>query len=179
MRTLFFDCFGTLFNMENVPKEDVAAYVKQVKAPKWQPLCVPVSFLSIRPHDDFVDGMIRLRKRYEVCAFSNSPEWLTRHILESDENVSAACKGTIFNDIIPLEACRVYKPRPEAMAFAMGWRQLRVDDRPLVVTANPTFGDIEMSRSFGIDSIVIRHGFPNDLFELADYLDSTDVAVVV
>jgi hypothetical protein len=40
----------------------------------------------------------------------------------------------------------------------------------LMVTSNPTFGDIEGSAAIGMPSQVIRHGYPNTIIELAEML---------
>jgi hypothetical protein len=47
------------------------------------------------------------------------------------------------------------------------------DSKPeetLMVTANPTFGDIEGAAAIGMPSQVIRHGYPNTVIELAEML---------
>jgi hypothetical protein len=39
-----------------------------------------------------------------------------------------------------------------------------------MVTANPTFGDIEGAKAIGMQSQVIRHSYPNTIIELAEML---------
>jgi hypothetical protein len=41
----------------------------------------------------------------------------------------------------------------------------------MMVTANPTFGDIEGSAAIGMQSQVIRHGYSNTIIELAEMMN--------
>lgn len=169
IQAILFDCFGTIFNMDYVPREDIANYVRQVKAPEWSPLVVPDSFRNLRVHPDVVEGMRRLAITDDInlFAFSNGTHELISHLGKENEIDDLWC-------VLDLAFVRRYKPRHEAMSFALGAVWMNVPITSLgeiaLVTANPTFGDVEMAQAFGVRAIVIRHGYPNDLIELADLL---------
>lgn len=169
IKALLFDCFGTIFDMSGVPREDIANYVRQVKAPEWSQLVVPDSFRTLTAHADVADGMRRLciTDDINLFAFSNGTHELISRLGHANELDDLWC-------VLDLSFARMYKPRREALAFALGavWMTLPVAslDEIAVVTANPMFGDVEMAAAFGVRSIVIRHGYPNNLFELADML---------
>jgi FMN phosphatase YigB (HAD superfamily) len=70
---------------------------------------------------------------------------------------------------VDLAMCRVYKPHQAAYHCLCAWVG-RPPEEILMVTANPTFGDLEGAAAIGMPSQVIRHGYPNDVIELAEML---------
>lgn len=164
-KILLFDVFGTLLDMSGVPRDELSQYVEHVKRPDWSPLKLPESWKYFRTHRDVELGLGLLRRRKTVVAFSNCPLRLMVQL--------ARCNHVQFDAIIPLELARVYKPQPAAYQVPLSlWPDLRPEDL-MVITANPTFGDVQGAAAVGMRSQVIRQpGCPADLFELAELLES-------
>lgn len=162
LRCIAFDCFGTLFDMSGVPKEEIANYVDHVSRDDFRPYTFPASWYRLPVHQDVVEGIRRLRANgFWIAAMSNgTPELI--HAIASNA-------GFAFDQVVDLAKAKVYKPHKEAYREV----QLQTGYKPsetLMVTANPTFGDIEGAASAGMRSQVIRHGHPNTVIELAETL---------
>ena len=160
IKVIAFDCFGTVFDMSNISREEIAAYVNHVRKSDFSPFEFPESWFNLAAHPDSADGILRLQEAGFMCvALSNgSPSLL--------ESISA---GSLieWDYIVPLALHRVYKPHVDA------YRTIEKDlgippPETLMVTANPTFGDIEGAAAVGMQSQVIRHGHPNTIIELAE-----------
>jgi 2-haloalkanoic acid dehalogenase type II len=166
LKVIAFDLFGTVFDMSNVPREEIRAYLDCCTAPKW-PLALPEAWKHLPTHDDAVEGIALLRTKYTVVALSNGPLNTT---VPLSKNV-----GITWDALIPLEAYHVYKPQSEAYLTIVGLLGVAPSD-VLMVTANPTFahfpyGDIEGARGVGMQAQLIRRpGCPQTIIELAEQL---------
>lgn len=166
IRCIAFDCFGTLFDMNSIPKEQIkeqiADYVEHVRQNDFSPYEFPQAWWSLKAHQDVAEGIRRLQSRGLRCvALSNGSDDLIASL--------AASAGFSFDYIIDLAEHEVYKPHTRAYATIekdIGYKP----SETLMVTANPTFGDIEGAASVGMRSQVIRHGYPNTVIELAEML---------
>ena len=158
MTTFAFDCFGTVFDMRGVPKSQVKAYVDHVRQPEWSPYQFPPSWYALVAHPDAAEGLRMLKDRGIFCwAFSNGNTELIE--FNSKKN------GIEWDRIIDLSIPQVYKPHPEAYQYL---KQEAHSRQLIIITANPTFGDVEGAASIGVGSRVIRHGHPNTIIELAE-----------
>jgi FMN phosphatase YigB (HAD superfamily) len=167
-KVIAFDLFGTVFDMKDVPREEVLAYLKDVTQPGWAPLILPKSWEHLPAFPDAMEGLTRLRRKHTVVTLSNAPAMLQAQLLENSN-------GATFDDLFSLERYRVYKPNPRAyMAACVNYEVDPADF--LMVTANPTFahfdyGDIEMARALGMQAQLIRQpGCPQTIIELAERL---------
>lgn len=162
IRCIAFDCFGTVFDMSGISREEIKAYVDHVRKNDFSPFQFPDSWRLLKAHPDSTKGIRMLQNHYSCVALSNGTPELISSISDS--------QGIYWNRIINLEKHRVYKPHIDA------YRTVEKDtgykpEETLMVTANPTFGDIEGSAAIGMPSQVIRHGHPNDIIELAELLN--------
>ena len=161
----FFDCFGTVFDMSDIPREEIAAYVEHVRREDFTPYEFPPSWYSLKAHPDAAEGIRHLRYNcgLRCVAFSNGSWELISEISKAN--------SIRWSGITSPAACQAYKPHPKAYESAV--RMMRVPAiQCLMVTANPTFGDIEGAAGAGMQSCVIRHGFPNNIIELAEVIDN-------
>lgn len=165
IRCVAFDCFGTLFDMSNIPRQQIAAYVEHVRSADFSPYGFPDEWWRLQPFADVQPGFDLLSSQGVECwALSNGPWQLISYL------AVAANPCFRFDGIVDLCGHRVYKPHIDA------YRKLEVDSgyKPqecLMVTANPTFGDVEGSAAIGMRSCVIRQ--PDgvcDVIELAEIL---------
>ena len=159
LKCLAFDCFGTIFNMQAVQREDIKAYVSHVRSGNFSPYKFPNYWYELPLHADCIEGMRRLQVLGFTClAFSNA----------SVELIQAICSrtGLRFDGIVDLVAHKCYKPNLgayTAIQSQFGFEPSEI----MIVTANPTFGDTEGATHHGMRSQVIRHGYPDNLIELA------------
>lgn len=162
MKVLALDCFGTVFDSSNVPKEDVRSYIAQVQRPEWAPLELPISFCGMQPHPDAAEGINRLRAKFRVVTCSNLPVLLLHDLSQLG--------GVEWDAIVPLEARRCYKPDHNAywaVSDLMGVPPSQVT----VVTAHANGPDIEGAPRAGMQVQLIRNpGCPADINALADEL---------
>jgi 2-haloalkanoic acid dehalogenase type II len=162
LRCIAFDCFGTLFDMSGVPKEEIADYVRHVNRDDFTPYDFPETWFKLPAHADVRGGFDDLRSLgVRLLALSNG----SRGLIES----LATTNGFKFDHIVDLTRHRVYKPHRGAY-MAVERDTAYKPDETLMVTANPTFGDLEGAASVGMRSQVIRHGHPNTVVELAEML---------
>lgn len=157
-----FDCFGTIFDMSDVPDDEIAAYVKHVKAESFSPYDFLDSWWHLKVHPDAPIGIRQLQQAGFKCVTLSNGEWdLLQH--------NSDWVGIKWDHIVDLVGHRVYKPN--VRAYRTVEKDLGVPpEQTLMVTANPTFGDLEGSASIGMPSQVIRHGYPNTVIELAEML---------
>ena len=163
IKCIAFDCFGTVFDMSNVPREEIAAYVAHVRKNDFTPYEFPKSWWSLKSHPDCKEGIEMLQGQGLFCvALSNGDADLVDTVAEQN--------GIYFHYVIDLVGHRVYKPHVDA------YRTIQKDlgykpSATLMVTANPTFGDIEGAAAIGMQSQVIRNpGTPATIIELANLL---------
>ena len=159
---LAFDCFGTVFDMSSVPREEIKAYVDHVRQPEWSPYTFPESWRRLTAHPDAAEGIYRLQqKNIECWAFSNGDRQLIGR--------ASYANDIRWNNIVDLSRPQVYKPNAGAYQYL---RDLAEGRELHIVTANPTFGDIEGAELIGAKSHVIRHGNPETIIELAEMFPS-------
>ena len=164
IRCIAFDCFGTLFDMSSIPRELIADYVRHVRSDNFTPYTFPEAWWHLHPFNDVSDGILRLRYKggIKCVALSNGSVELIEHL--------SLLKGYFrFDHICDLAAAKVYKPNIDAYRVVQKYTGFTPAET-LMVTANPTFGDIEGSAAIGMPSQVIRHGYPDTVIELAGML---------
>ena len=156
-------CFGTVFSMEGVSREEVRSYVDHVNKSSFTKYKFPQSWWEIKPHPDASKGIRMLQTSGFTCVtLSNGDAELLEHVSESG--------GIQWDRIIDLASHRVYKPHTGAYRTVQKETGFAPEET-LMVTANPAFGDIEGSRSIGMNSIAIRQSEgPLDICELAAHL---------
>lgn len=162
IKCIAFDCFGTVFDMSTVKREEIATYVAHVNKADFTPFEFPSSWWQLKAHPDAAEGIERLQAMGIYCVtLSNGAYGLLNHV--------SRVNGIKWYSVINLAYYRVYKPHIDA------YRTIQKDTgfephETLMVTANPTFGDIEGAAAVGMRSQVIRHGYPNTIIELAEML---------
>lgn len=148
--------------MDGVSREEIADYVRHVKSEDFSPFSFPKSWWDLKLHPDAKDGIRSLQDAgYKCVTLSNGSAELLQHV--------SAAGGVHWDAIIDLVVHRVYKPHRAAYLTVQGETGFRANEC-LMVTANPTFGDIEGAASVGMNSQVIRHGYPDTITELAKML---------
>jgi HAD superfamily hydrolase (TIGR01493 family) len=163
IKCIAFDCFGTVFDMSSISRDEIKAYVEHVRKDDFTPFKFPDSWWHLRTHADVTDGIRRLQDAGFSCVtLSNGSANLLRYV--SRQN------GILWDFIIDLVSHRVYKPHVDA--YRTVEKQLGfTSTETLMVTANPTFGDIEGAAAIGMQSQVIRQpGMPQTIIELAEKL---------
>jgi HAD superfamily hydrolase (TIGR01493 family) len=162
MKVIAFDCFGTVFDMSPIPREEITAYVQHVRKNDFTPYEFPKSWYNLKAHPDSRGGIAKLRAMGLGCvALSNGSIGLLSRISKINR--------IAWNLIIDLAKHRVYKPHADAYRTVekeTGFTPAEC----LMVTANPTFGDIEGAAQIGMPSRIIRNGYPETIIELADML---------
>jgi HAD superfamily hydrolase (TIGR01493 family) len=162
IKCVAFDCFGTVFDMSDISQEEIKEYVDHVRSDNFTPHDFPPSWWNLDSHLDSRKGIVAIQLQGIKCvALSNGSVDLIYRI--SKQN------GIHWDAIIDLVSHRVYKPHVDA------YRTIEKDlgflpSETLMVTANPKFGDVEGSAAIGMRSKVIRHGKPNTIIELAEWL---------
>lgn len=151
VRVIAFDCFGTVFNASELPRESVKAYVNHVIAnptaatkfefgPEW---------FKLPAHEDAAPGIRKLRENGFICvALSNGTKELIDHLSKA--------AGIEWDLVIDLAKHGVYKPYSDAYKTVQKETGVRPENS-LMVTANPDFGDIEGAMSIGMGTQVIRN----------------------
>lgn len=165
IRCIAFDCFGTVFDMAGVSRNEISAYVAHVRRNDFAPFEFPRSWWDLRLHPDSAAGVRMLQDEGFCCVtLSNGSADLLKHVSERG--------GIAWDRIIDLAQHKVYKPHVDA--YRVVEKETAFAPREtLMVTANPTFGDVEGSASIGMPSQVVRHGYPNDIVELAQMLKTS------
>lgn len=161
IKCIAFDCFGTVFDMSNISRDEIRAYVNHVRMDNFTPFEFPESWWNLKAHPDSKDGIKYLQQHRFFCvALSNGDANLIDHVAEQN--------GFDFDYVIDLAGRhRVYKPHLDA------YRTIEKDlgykpSQTLMVTANPTFGDIEGAAAIGMSSQVIRQpDTPQTIIDLA------------
>ncbi len=165
IKCIAFDCFGTVFDMSTVSREEIAAYVEHVRKADFSPFEFPRSWWDLKAHPDAAEGIKRLQDTGFSCvALSNGDAGLIWRASKRKNPIA-------WNYVFDLRAEKVYKPNIEAYRLVEKLLGYKPEDC-LMVTANPTFGDIEGEAAVGMQSQVIRHGYPNTIIELAEMLAS-------
>ena len=159
IRCIAFDLFGTVFDMSGIPRDQIAAYVEHVRRNDFSPYQFSAAWYNLKPHPDAAAGIKTLNELgYTTCTLSNA-KWDLADTLCSAHDLQ-------FHRIIDLVPHRVYKPHIDA--YRVVEKEMAVEPEAcLMVTANPTFGDIEGAAAIGMKSQVIRHGYPETIVDLA------------
>lgn len=163
-KCIAFDCFGTVFNMEGVSREEIKAYVDHVRKADFTPFIFPDSWLNLSLHPDSAEGVNALQDMDILCVtLSNGAADLLDHV--------SGKGGILWDVVIDLAKHRAYKPNNLDAYRAVEKETGCKPEECLMVTANPDFGDIEGAAAIGMPSQVIRHGYPNTIIELAEMLE--------
>lgn len=160
---LAFDCFGTVFDMKSVPDAEIKAYVDHVRKADFTPYDFPDSWKLLKAHADSAEGIKMLQAAgYKCVTLSNGDAGLLAF--------AALVNGIEWDHIIDLAKHRAYKPNNldayRSVEKDLGFKP----DETMLVTANPAFGDVEGAAAVGMHSMVIRHGYPNTIIELAKFM---------
>lgn len=148
VKVFAFDCFGTVFDMETVSRESIKSYVDHVRSNDFSPFQFPADWFELKAHPDAVDWIRDLQRcGHHVIAASNGSVELLQRVSEAN--------GIDWDKIVDFVAAKVYKPNPLAYAEIV-----RISGVPAtsitMVTANPTFGDVEGAAHVGMRSLVLR-----------------------
>lgn len=148
MKVLAFDVFGTIVKLDGVPREEIKAYVDHIRKPTWTPLELPRSWETLPAFDDVAENILRLRVAGYFCVTcSNAPLGLQAKLMSYN--------GISFDALIPLEMCKAYKTNPRCYWLVCDVLGVKPEDVTMI-TGNKTFGDIEASRSIGMNAMLIR-----------------------
>ena len=166
IEAIFFDVFGTLLDMRDVPREELKAYGdhlrKYQETGEYQPLELPAHWHSLPAFPDAMAGLERLGNKFRLYTFSNGPVQLT---------VDALWSSGIRMRAIDVRQARGFKPVQWIYPWACG----RVGFAPgqcLMVTANQSFGDLEGAKACGMSPWLIRgDSDTRDLHALAHFLE--------
>ncbi len=163
IKVIAFDVFGTVFDLTSVDRGEIRDYVRHVKASEWEPLELPKSWATIPAHPDAFQGLLRLRSGgYTVVTLSNGPMRLLTQMSRRNH--------IEWDAIVPIELRKVYKPDIEAYRVLPELFGVKPNEI-MMVTANPTFGDVEAAKSLGWHVAVIRQEEgPKTIEDLADSL---------
>lgn len=158
-----FDCFGTVFDMSTVSKDEIRAYVNHVRNNDFSPFEFPSSWWSLKAHPDSAEGIKLLQSNgFECVAASNGSVSLLEHIAKEN--------GIEWDFVIDFAKHGVYKPNQRAY-HVIRYEAFCEAERILMVTANPTFGDVEGALSVWMAASVIRQpDKPATIIELAESL---------
>lgn len=162
MKTIAFDCFGTIFDMSTVDRKDVEEYANHVNKKDFSEYSFNGSWweLKCRPFYDF--GIKKLQSFGFTCiALSNGGKKLISTISLSN--------GIYWDHIVDLPSHGVYKPHIEAYKAVQIETGISPKDT-IMVTANPSFGDLEGSSKIGMTPVVIGNYIIKNINELANIL---------
>ena len=160
LKIIAFDCFGTVFDMEGISRDEIRDYVNHVRKNDFTPYKFPLAWRKLAAHPDASEGIsILQRNGYKCFALSNGE----RGLLES---ISKA-NNIWWDHIVDLVHHQVYKPHLDAYRTVEKVSGVPPQET-LMVTANPSFGDIEGATAIGMPSQVIRQAEgPANIIELA------------
>lgn len=156
INNLMFDLFGTILNLSLVPRTEIKAYVDQIRRPMWQPLVLPDHWLDLPVFEDVIPALRLWKGKTTVC--SNAPAAFAKEISQR--------AGLHFDHYPDLEDIQKYKPDSLCYAYAASFGP----SRPLMVTANQFFGDVEGAGRASIPAVVIRNPVFPDLISLVRHL---------
>ena len=160
IKCIAFDCFGTVFDMSGVSRDQIRDYVEHVHKEDFSPFAFPREWWELKCHQDAAEGIAKIQALgIECVTLSNGSVDLLEHV--------SVRGGIYWNHLVNLAEHRVYKPNINAYWTVMADTGYKPSET-LMVTANPTFGDIEGSAAIGMPSQVIRQpeGLAN-IIELA------------
>lgn len=163
LKLIAFDCFGTVFEMSTIPREEIAAYAKHVRQSSFLSYRFPDSWYDLKAHEDAPRGIKKLQSQGYLCVtLSNGSMRLLEQVSKNNH--------IHWDLVIDLAEHKVYKPNLDAYRVLEKETGLQPFEC-LMVTANPTFGDVEGAAAIGMPSQVIRQSeFPVTIADLADLL---------
>jgi FMN phosphatase YigB (HAD superfamily) len=167
LKVIGFDCFNTVFDMSSIQRDHIKGDVRRSLdccGDTWTPLHLPVAWYQLCAHRDSKDGIAALRTKYIVATMSNGSVELLTTI--SKEN------GIDWDLVTPIELKKAYKRRPEAYLTLCELFRVKSQE-VLIVTANPTLGDVEAAQALGMCYSIIRNGLSGhakDIIDLAEKL---------
>ena len=166
IRCIVFDLFGTVFDMSGLSHDQIAEYVEHVRRDVFSSYQFPFAWYNLKPHPDASQGIKLLNDLgYTTCTLSNA-KWDLADGLSVVHDLQ-------FHRIIDLVPYRVYKPHIDA--YRTIEKEMAVEPSAcLMVTANPTFGDLEGAAAIGMKSQVIRNGYPETIIDLATMAAAKD-----
>ena len=111
---------------------------------------------ELRPFEDSVPAIERLRGAYRTVALSNGEPWLLDHVVER--------LGAPFDDIISVEQAGVFKPHPAVYRAAV--TQLGAEPQQLMMVSSHSF-DVMGARASGYRAAYVdRYRLP---YEVSPY----------
>lgn len=147
IKVIAFDIFGTVYDLSAVDRSEIARYHDHVTATKYRPLHLGEEWRALKAHEDSAYGITRLRRNFRVVTLSNCPIELQVYLHKLN--------GIQWDMLVPLEAYEVFKPHLNAYGHVMDLMGVRPEEVAMV-TANPTFGDVNGAKSWGMRPILIR-----------------------
>jgi FMN phosphatase YigB (HAD superfamily) len=158
-----FDCFNTIFKVEAIPYEELKEYSNHVKKSDFSPFLFSEKWYQLAAFDDVASGFDLLRRKgIKIVALSNGSVELISALSE---------KNTLRWDyIIDLTKHGMYKPNINAYFACVKDTKIPAA-HTLMVTANKSFGDLESSRSVGMQAALIRNGFPETILDLVSQIE--------
>jgi 2-haloalkanoic acid dehalogenase type II len=164
IKCLAFDCFGTVFDMEGVSRDEIAAYVAHVRLADFSPYRFSEPWWNINPHPDSAPGVRMLRENGFTCVtLSNGAASMLGYLAKKND--------IPFHQIIDLTKHKAYKPKNLDAYRAVEKETGFKPNETMMVTANPTFGDVEGASAIGMIPQVIRQpDRPQTILELAQGL---------
>ena len=168
IKVIAFDNFGTVYDLQNIPRDEVRDYIRQVRRPEWAPLSLPASWEDMPAFADSADGIDQLRTRFTVVTCANAPLGMLARLAKKN--------GIQWDAIIPLELVQAYKPdlkTYELVAKTMGVKPSEV----LIVTGNEGSPDLDVPRQLGMKTLRIRGGedTPQTITSLAARLSQIEL----
>lgn len=163
IKVIAFDCFGTVYDLSNTPKDEIRDYIRQVKTKPWKPLELPSSWVKMPVFPDSKEGIDKLRGKYIVVTCANGPMGMLARMAKRN-NIH-------FDLIIPLEMNKVYKPDIKAYQSVCDILDVKPEE-VLMVTGNEGSPDLFYPKQIGMKTIRIRsESGPKNIIELAEFLE--------
>lgn len=107
IKCVAFDCFGTVFNMDDICRHEIKDYVEHVKREDFTPYDFPPDWWDLKAHPDSQNGIVAIQLQGIKCvALSNGSVDLIYRISKRN--------GIHWDAIIDLVSHRVYKPHVDA-----------------------------------------------------------------
>ena len=111
------------------------------------------SYQKLSPFQDALDGLIRLKKRYELVMLSNGEQWYLEHLANNQIGIE-------FQEIISAQSVGQFKPHPAVYRFAS--QKLGLEPSQIMMVAAHSF-DILGARHSGFrGAYVNRYDLPYD-----------------
>jgi HAD superfamily hydrolase (TIGR01493 family) len=148
IEAVVFDLFGTIIDMSGVPESEMRHYGRTIRDESWSYFHFEPAWNRLPAFEDAGEGLAALWCDGLIRAtLSNAPIALQMGLNRHNQ--------LDWDALIPLEAIRVYKPKPAAYEYARYLLHLE-PWQILMVSANKDFGDIEAARAQGMHAKLIR-----------------------